>query len=181
MLTKLTDVLSISVRYEKMFEQELYVRTALTNLYLEILLFLQRIRATISTGCKSLRSCQRKTHPALTSLSAFTILAKSIFRSVDVEFQDNVQRLSRACIVLNEEMTLAHRQRVEDLLHQQRFVASTNDQRAAQSEQKLIPYSEGGVQEGPCLHLAFTACPKLTFSQCSHRDTKVTYDLAWSD
>lgn len=53
LLAKLADILSISVRYEKMFEQEQHVQAALKELYLEVLLFLQRLRVTISKGCRS--------------------------------------------------------------------------------------------------------------------------------
>lgn len=149
MVTKLADVLSSSARYEKMFEHEQRVRTALTDLYLEVLLFLQRIRATISTGCRSSTfHCREAFAPALTSFLAFKVLAKSVFRSVDVEFQDDVQRLSRMTKVFKEEIKLAHRQHIEDHLKEQRFTDSTIDRRAVQSEQKLIRHSERGVQEG---------------------------------
>ena len=149
MLIKLTDVVSISARYEKIFEQELRVRTALSDLYFEVLLFLQRIRTTISTGCKLLCFIEGK-NPALTLtlLLAFKILVKSIFRSVDVEFQDNVQRLSRLNEVFKEEVTLAHRQHVEDHLKQQRLASSTIDQRAVRTEHNLIRQSKRDVQEG---------------------------------
>lgn len=50
-LAKLADILSISVRYGKMFENERGVRMALKDLYLEVLLFLQRIRAAICKKC----------------------------------------------------------------------------------------------------------------------------------
>ena len=53
LLAKLSDILSISGRYEKMFEQDQRVQDALKELYLEVLLFLQRLRATISRGCRS--------------------------------------------------------------------------------------------------------------------------------
>lgn len=53
LLAKLADILSISVRYEKMFEKEQRVQVALKELYLEVLLFLQRLRVTISGGCMS--------------------------------------------------------------------------------------------------------------------------------
>lgn len=148
MLVKLSDVVSISARYEKIFEQELCVRTALSDLYFEVLLFLQRIRTTISTGCKLSYSTEGKITLALTLLSAFKILVKSIFRSVDVEFQDNVQRLSRLNEVFKEEVTLAHRQHVEDHLKQQRLASSTSDRRAVHTEHNLIRQSKRDDQEG---------------------------------
>ena len=59
-LVKMADILSSSVRYEKMFEEDLCVQIALKDLYLEILLFLQRIRTTVSKKCTPFRRSNKR-------------------------------------------------------------------------------------------------------------------------
>ena len=165
MLIKLADIFSFSARYHKLFGQEERVRSALTDLYLELLIFLQRIRATISAGGK-FQDCHEKDTlmSALMLLLAFKVLARSIFRSVDVDFHDNVQRLSRMTKVFEEEITFAHRQHIEDHLKEQRSANSTVDRRLVQSEQKLMTLSERGVQGGSCLWLPSSCQPLLVWN-----------------
>lgn len=52
-LIKLADILSTSARYEKMFENKICVQVALKDLYLEVLLFLQKIQTTVCKKCMS--------------------------------------------------------------------------------------------------------------------------------
>lgn len=52
-MTKLGDILSISSQYEKMFATEVRVRAALSDLYDEIYLFLEKIRKAVSASCQS--------------------------------------------------------------------------------------------------------------------------------
>ena len=51
-MLKLSDILSISRQYEKMFVQKNRVRIALSDLYDEIYLFLEKIRIAVTTSCK---------------------------------------------------------------------------------------------------------------------------------
>ena len=50
-MLKLSDILSISSQYERMFATEFRVRTALSDLYDEIYLFLEKIRKSVSASC----------------------------------------------------------------------------------------------------------------------------------
>lgn len=50
-MLKLSDILSISSQYEKLFAAEVRVRTALSDLYDEIYLFLEKIRKAVSASC----------------------------------------------------------------------------------------------------------------------------------
>lgn len=86
--------------------------------------------------------------PFLTAFLAFILVAQSIFRSVDVKFQANVQRLSRMNEVFKEEVTFAHRQHIEDHVKEQRISNSAVNQSAGQGERKLIRETERGAQEG---------------------------------
>ena len=49
---KFADILSTSASYEMLFEKEVRVQKALTELYLEVSQFLQCLQTTISHGCK---------------------------------------------------------------------------------------------------------------------------------
>ncbi|KAK0507475.1 hypothetical protein JMJ35_009998 [Cladonia borealis] len=67
------------MRINKTRRHPLYLcQVALKDLYLEVLLFLQKIQTTVSHICPASR-----------------LLIESFFRSTDVQFQDNIQRLSR--------------------------------------------------------------------------------------
>ncbi|KAI9642687.1 hypothetical protein NHQ30_008418 [Ciborinia camelliae] len=93
-MLKLSDILSISSQYEKMFATELRVRTALSDLYDEIYLFLEKIRKAVST-------------------SSFKIFLKNVKKSFDTEFKDNLEHIERYTRVFNDEITLAHRARMD--------------------------------------------------------------------
>jgi hypothetical protein len=55
-MLKLSDILSISRQYEKMFAQEVRVRIALSDLYDEVYLFLEKIRIAVTANCGFSRS-----------------------------------------------------------------------------------------------------------------------------
>ncbi|CAD6445346.1 a9bb4458-a7ff-4557-b5c9-8001b7ffca93, partial [Sclerotinia trifoliorum] len=93
-MLKLNDTLSISSQYEKMFATERRVRTALLNLYDEIYLFLEKIRKAVSA-------------------SSFKIFIKNVKKSFDMEFRDNLEHIERYTRVFNDEITLAHRARID--------------------------------------------------------------------
>ncbi|KAJ8059585.1 hypothetical protein OCU04_011240 [Sclerotinia nivalis] len=93
-MLKLSDILSISSQYEKMFGTEVRVRTALSDLYDEIYLFLEKIRKVVSA-------------------SSFRIFLKNVKKSFDVEFRDNLEYIERCTRVFNDEITLAHRARMD--------------------------------------------------------------------
>lgn len=52
MITKLADIVSISARYQELFSEEERVIDALAMLHLQVLKFLQRIRAVIVNRCE---------------------------------------------------------------------------------------------------------------------------------
>ena len=83
-------------------------------------------------------------------LVALRVVANSVFRSVDVKFQANIQRLARRNELFKEEVTLAHRQHVEDFVLEQRKSRSAIDQIASHWEQERIRDSERKAQQGPC-------------------------------
>ncbi|KAA8571421.1 hypothetical protein EYC84_001424 [Monilinia fructicola] len=93
-MTKLGDILSISSQYEKMFATEVRVRAALSDLYDEIYLFLEKIRKAVSA-------------------SSFRVFCKNIKKSFDTEFKDNMEHIERYTRVFNDEITLAHRARMD--------------------------------------------------------------------
>ena len=86
--------------------------------------------------------------PLLTLFLALIVLARSIFRSVDIKFQDNVQRLSRLNEIFREEVTFAHRQHIEDHVKEQRISNSTADQTAVQDGKKPVQQIEHDAQDG---------------------------------
>ncbi|KAF7908101.1 uncharacterized protein EAF01_003856 [Botrytis porri] len=92
-MLKLSDILSISSQYEKMFATEFRVRTALSYLYDEIYLFLEKIRNSVSV-------CSLK------------VFLKNLKKSFDAEFKDNLEHIERYTRVFNDEITLAHRERM---------------------------------------------------------------------
>jgi len=51
-MLKLSDILSILRQYEKMFAQEMRVQIALSDLYDEIYLFLEKLRHAVTASCK---------------------------------------------------------------------------------------------------------------------------------
>jgi hypothetical protein len=55
-MLKLSDILSISRQYEKMFAQEMRVQIALSDLYDEVYLFLEKIRLAVTSSCESSRT-----------------------------------------------------------------------------------------------------------------------------
>ncbi|ESZ90972.1 hypothetical protein SBOR_8635 [Sclerotinia borealis F-4128] len=93
-MLKLGGILSISSQYEKMFATEVRVRNALSDLYDEIYLFLEKIRKVVS-------------------ISSFKIFLKNIRKSFDTEFKDNLEHIERYARVFNDEITLAHRARID--------------------------------------------------------------------
>lgn len=58
-MVKLSDTLSISVQYETMFTQETRVQKALSDLYHETYLFLEKIRATVTRSCEFVSPFER--------------------------------------------------------------------------------------------------------------------------
>ncbi|KAF7896510.1 hypothetical protein EAF00_006524 [Botryotinia globosa] len=93
-MLKLSDILSISSQYEKMFATEVRVRNALSDLYDEIYLFLEKIRKSVS-------------------VSSLKVFFKNMRRSFDAEFKDNLEHIERYTRVFNDEITLAHRARMD--------------------------------------------------------------------
>jgi hypothetical protein len=51
-MIKLGEILSISRQYERMFIEEPRVRVALSDLYNETYLFLEKIRRAVTVSCK---------------------------------------------------------------------------------------------------------------------------------
>lgn len=110
-------------------------------------------------------------------------MANSIFRSVDVEFQDNVQRLSRLNEVFKEEVNLAHRQHIEDHVKEQRLAKAVIDRKAAQSEHELHRESDPNIQTGPSLE---ASCLLIYLGvgvivRFRNRVKEVNRHLAWSN
>lgn len=52
MIAKLTDIVSVSTRYQELFSEDERVIDALAMLHLQVLKFLQRIRAVIDNRCE---------------------------------------------------------------------------------------------------------------------------------
>ncbi|KAH8758170.1 hypothetical protein F5882DRAFT_453880 [Hyaloscypha sp. PMI_1271] len=92
-MVKLGDTLSISREYERMFVEEARVRVALSDLHNEIYLFLEKIRKSVT-------------------VSSWRILTKNIMKSFDSDFSDNISHIERYTRIFNDEITLAHRQRL---------------------------------------------------------------------
>ncbi|KAL8738212.1 MAG: hypothetical protein Q9181_000983 [Wetmoreana brouardii] len=76
------------------------------------------------------------------------VIANSIFRSVDIEFHGSLQRLSRTNEVFKEEVTLAHRQHVEDHIIEQRSSKMAIDRIASRWEQRWSQNDEQETQQG---------------------------------
>ncbi|KAM0184844.1 hypothetical protein ACHAPC_005560 [Botrytis cinerea] len=93
-MLKLSDILSISSQYERMFATEVRVRTALSDLYDEIYLFLEKIRKSVFA-------------------SSLKIFLKNLKKSFETEFKDNLEHIERYTRVFNDEITLAHRVRID--------------------------------------------------------------------
>jgi len=51
-MTKLSDLLNISRQYEQLYAEETRVRYALSHLYDEVYLFLEKIRIAVTEKCK---------------------------------------------------------------------------------------------------------------------------------
>ena len=66
-------------------------------------------------------------------------MAESIFRSIDMEFQNNAQRLSRAHEVFKEEVTFAHRRKVQHHITKQQHADSKLNQIILQTQQNVSP------------------------------------------
>lgn len=105
-------------------------------------------------------------------------MAKSIFRSVDVEFQNNVQRLSRLNEVFKEEVNLAHRQHIEDHVKEQRLAKAVIERIAAQSEPKPQQKPDDIIQKGSSLDASFGVGIIFRFR---NRVKEVNRNLAWSN
>ncbi|PQE26725.1 Tetratricopeptide repeat-containing protein [Rutstroemia sp. NJR-2017a BVV2] len=93
-LVRLGDVLSISKQYEKMFESDDRVKNILKDLYGEIYVFLEKIRVAVSVG-------------------SLKIFMKNIRKSFETEFKDNLAHMERYTRLFNDEVTLAHRKRMD--------------------------------------------------------------------
>ena len=74
---------------------------------------------------------------------------------MDAEFQNNIQRLSRLNEVFKEEVNLAHRQHIEDLVKEQRLAKAVIDRIAAQGEQKLKLEPKTSIQIGSFPDVSF--------------------------
>ena len=74
---------------------------------------------------------------------ATRLIVESLFRSVDMHFQERIQQLSRAHEVFKEETTLAHRQHMHDHVEEQRVSRSSLEQLALKTERSLRVESEG--------------------------------------
>ncbi|RAL65478.1 hypothetical protein DID88_001044 [Monilinia fructigena] len=77
-----------------MFATEVRVRAVLSDLYDEIYLFLEKIRKAVSA-------------------SSFKVFLKNVKKSFDTEFKDNMEHIERYTRVFNDEITLAHRARMD--------------------------------------------------------------------
>jgi len=62
-MTKLSDLLSISRQYEQLYAEETRVRYALSHLYDEVYLFLERIRIAVTENCKHNLNPKISIHP----------------------------------------------------------------------------------------------------------------------
>ena len=144
---KIADIVSTSARYEILFETEARVQKALTQLYLEISQILQCMQSTLSHGCKSLLHLAFINDLADSPL-ALRIVANSIFRSVDIKFQANLQRLARRNDLFKEEVTLAHRVHLEQSVMEQKKTQRAVDQIASRCEQEQIRNVERIARQG---------------------------------
>ena len=93
-------------------------------------------------------------------------MAKSIVRSVDVEFQDNIQRLSRLNELFKEEVNLAHRQHIENHVKEQRLAKAVIDRIAAQGEQNVKLESKPSIQLGQFSDVSFMLISSWSRSNC---------------
>ncbi|QSZ37443.1 hypothetical protein DSL72_008539 [Monilinia vaccinii-corymbosi] len=87
---KVTNIVDISVHYEVLFGSEPRVSKALADLYFEILVFLRSVRAALSRDTFKLE--------------------RTVLKSLDAEFTNHVQRLSKATKTLSHEATFAFEQ-----------------------------------------------------------------------
>lgn len=133
------DILSTSVRYEKMFEEDPTIQTALRGLYYEIFEFLQRIRRTLSKNCMFFLCLNWQGIRMTDQLSALRLVAEGFFRSVEMQFQDNARRLARAHEVFKEEATFAHRRRLQQHMIDLQFADSKLDRIVRQTHQLHSP------------------------------------------
>ncbi|KAF7919646.1 hypothetical protein EAE99_008498 [Botrytis elliptica] len=90
---KITDIVDISIHYEVIFGSEPRVSSALADVYFEILVFLITVRSALS----------RETFK----------LERAVLKSLDAEFTNHVQRLSKATHTLSQEAMLAYAQYTE--------------------------------------------------------------------
>lgn len=109
-MMKLGNILSISSQYEKMFAMEVRVKNSLSDLYDEIYLFLEKIRKAVSASCWSPPLCYSLDSD---TVKAFKIFLKNIKKSFETEFKDNLEHIERYTKVFNDEITLAHRARMD--------------------------------------------------------------------
>ncbi|TEY57649.1 hypothetical protein BOTCAL_0210g00100 [Botryotinia calthae] len=92
-ILKITNIVDISVHYEVIFGSEPRVSSALTDVYFEILVFLGAVRSALSRESFKLE--------------------RTVLESLDAEFTNHVQRLSKATKILSQEATLAYKQYTE--------------------------------------------------------------------
>ncbi|KAB8304342.1 hypothetical protein EYC80_003752 [Monilinia laxa] len=92
-ILKITSILDISVHYEVLFGSQPRVSKALADVYFEILVFLESVRAALS----------RRTFK----------LERTVLNSLDEEFTNHVQRLLKATRLLSQEATFAYEQYTE--------------------------------------------------------------------
>ncbi|RAL59886.1 hypothetical protein DID88_000513 [Monilinia fructigena] len=92
-ILRITNILDISVHYEVLFGSEPRVSKALADVYFEILVFLESVRAALS----------RRTFK----------LERTVLNSLDAEFTNHVQRLLKATQLLSQEATFAYEQYTE--------------------------------------------------------------------
>ncbi|KAF7902876.1 hypothetical protein EAF00_002778 [Botryotinia globosa] len=92
-ILKITDIVDISVPYEVIFGSEPRVSSALADVYFEILVFFRTVRSALSKETFKLE--------------------RTVLKSLDAEFTNHVQRLSKATQILSQEATLAYEQYTE--------------------------------------------------------------------
>ena len=82
---------------------------------------------------------------------ASRLLVESFFRSIDVQFQDNIQQLSRAHESFREEVTFAHRQHIQNHINEQRLANITLEQVALKSTRHPNLESESKIPRLPLI------------------------------
>ncbi|KAI9648112.1 hypothetical protein NHQ30_002742 [Ciborinia camelliae] len=92
-MLKITNIVDISVHYEVIFGIEPRVSNALANVYFEILVFLGSVREALTKDTFK--------------------LDRTVLKSLDAEFTNHVQRLSKATKILSQEAKLAYEQYTE--------------------------------------------------------------------